>query len=221
MTWKRGLAAIGIVPDRRGGVDPGAGAGISSRCSSRRCCKARPPGSSRRRSAPSVSAWSAGARCRRAPAAIYRYAAAGHALTAAMMGAAGAYLAKGAIFIAAAALCVPALIALSAHPRRGDRLRAGAQCRAAGKQARQASPACLRSTQEPRARPVHRGARAVSARRRLDAAADRGKSCRLAFTTVAAMWMSGLDHRAADRGRGAGAVGRLPFGEAAAAGRCC
>jgi MFS family permease len=43
----------------------------------------------------------------------YRFAAAGHALTAAFMGAAGAYIAKGAIFISAAILCVPALIALA------------------------------------------------------------------------------------------------------------
>ena len=43
----------------------------------------------------------------------YRFAAAGHALTAALMGMAGAYVSDSAIFIAAATLCVPALIALS------------------------------------------------------------------------------------------------------------
>ncbi len=42
----------------------------------------------------------------------YRYAAAGHAATAALMGFVGVY-AMGAIFVAAAALCIPALIALS------------------------------------------------------------------------------------------------------------
>ena len=42
-----------------------------------------------------------------------RYAAAGHVVTAAIMGAAGAYLANGAIFFCAAGLCIPALIALS------------------------------------------------------------------------------------------------------------
>jgi MFS family permease len=42
----------------------------------------------------------------------YRYAAGGHAVTAALMGVAGAYVANAAIFVAAAALCVPALIAL-------------------------------------------------------------------------------------------------------------
>ena len=43
----------------------------------------------------------------------YRFSAAGNALTAGLMGAAGTYLADGAIFFSAAALCVPALIALS------------------------------------------------------------------------------------------------------------
>ncbi len=42
----------------------------------------------------------------------YRYAAGGHAVTAALMGVAGAYLTKSAIFVCAAMLCVPALIAL-------------------------------------------------------------------------------------------------------------
>jgi len=42
----------------------------------------------------------------------YRYAAGGHAATAALMGLVGAYFAMGTIFIAAAALCIPALIAL-------------------------------------------------------------------------------------------------------------
>ena len=43
----------------------------------------------------------------------YRYAAGGHAATAALMGLVGAYFAMGSIFIAAAALCIPALIALA------------------------------------------------------------------------------------------------------------
>jgi MFS family permease len=42
----------------------------------------------------------------------YRYAAGGHAATAALMGLTGAYFAMSSIFIAAAALCIPALIAL-------------------------------------------------------------------------------------------------------------
>ncbi len=43
----------------------------------------------------------------------YRYAAGGHAVTAALMGLVGAYFAMHAIFITAAALCIPTLIALS------------------------------------------------------------------------------------------------------------
>jgi MFS family permease len=43
----------------------------------------------------------------------YRYAAGGHAATAALMGFTGAYYSQSAIFIAAATLCIPALIALS------------------------------------------------------------------------------------------------------------
>ena len=42
----------------------------------------------------------------------YRFAAAGNALTAAIMGALGTYLSSSAIFIAAALLCIPALVAL-------------------------------------------------------------------------------------------------------------
>jgi MFS family permease len=42
----------------------------------------------------------------------YRYSAAGHAATAALMGFAGAYFSQGAIFISAAVLCIPALVAL-------------------------------------------------------------------------------------------------------------
>jgi len=43
----------------------------------------------------------------------YRYSAAGNALTAGVMGVAGTYLWDGAIFLTAAVLCVPALMALS------------------------------------------------------------------------------------------------------------
>jgi MFS family permease len=42
----------------------------------------------------------------------YRYAASGHALTAALMGLVGVRFAIGTIFVAAAALCIPALVAL-------------------------------------------------------------------------------------------------------------
>jgi MFS family permease len=43
----------------------------------------------------------------------YRFAAAGHVATAGAMGVAGAYVSEGGIFVVAAALCVPALIALA------------------------------------------------------------------------------------------------------------
>jgi MFS family permease len=43
----------------------------------------------------------------------FRFAAAGNALTAALMGALGAYLSNNAIFVTAAALCIPTLIALA------------------------------------------------------------------------------------------------------------
>ena len=67
----------------------------------------------------------------------YRYAAGGHAVTAAMMGLAGAYISESAIFIAAASLCVPALIALSfIRPNEIDYARA--RNAAVGKRAQQA-----------------------------------------------------------------------------------
>jgi MFS family permease len=66
---------------------------------------------------PAISAISLGLVGRRAMALRtgrnYRYAAGGHAATAALMGLTGAYFAMSAIFVAAAVLCIPALIALS------------------------------------------------------------------------------------------------------------
>jgi MFS family permease len=50
----------------------------------------------------------------------YRFAAAGHVMTAALMGLSGVYLPQGGIFIAAATLCIPALIALATI--RGDEI---------------------------------------------------------------------------------------------------
>jgi MFS family permease len=111
ITWKRGLAAIGILITGAAalllGMAPnfilvffaqilqGLTAGIIT---------------------PAIGAISLGLVGRSAIALRagrnYRYAAAGHALTAALMGAAGTYLWNGAIFFAAAALCILALIAL-------------------------------------------------------------------------------------------------------------
>jgi MFS family permease len=112
VTWKRGLAALGIVMTGAAAlilafapnffsvvfaqILQGATAGVLT---------------------PAIGAISLGLVGRAAIAVRtgrnYRYAAAGHALTAALLGAVGAYVAKSAIFVAAAALCVPALIALS------------------------------------------------------------------------------------------------------------
>jgi MFS family permease len=54
----------------------------------------------------------------------YRFNAAGNALTAGLMGIAGQYFAKSAIFFGAATLCIPALIALSFRPDEIDYARA-------------------------------------------------------------------------------------------------
>ncbi len=112
VTWKRGLAALGIVmtgaaalilafaPDffsvLFAQILQGATAGVLT---------------------PAIGAISLGLVGRSAIAVRtgrnYRYAAAGHALTAALLGGVGAYVAKSAIFVASAALCIPALVALS------------------------------------------------------------------------------------------------------------
>ena len=132
VTWKRGLAALGIVMTGAAAlilaVAPnfvavffaqilqGTTAGIIT---------------------PAIGAISLGLVGRRAMSVRtgrnYRYSAAGHAATAALMGAAGAYVSTGSIFIAAALLCVPALIALSFI--RGDEIDyAKARNATAGKQ---------------------------------------------------------------------------------------
>jgi MFS family permease len=112
VTWKRGLAALGIVMTGAAAlilalipsyvmvftaaVLQGATAGIIT---------------------PAISGISLGLVGHRGMSVRtgrnFRYAAGGHALTAALMGAAGSYFTTSAIFIAAAMLCIPALIALS------------------------------------------------------------------------------------------------------------
>jgi MFS family permease len=119
VTWKRGLAALGILMTGAAAlmlalapnfisvflaqILQGATAGIIT---------------------PVIGAISLGLVGRRAMSVRtgrnYRYSAAGHALTAALMGAVGAYISKGSIFIAAAALCIPALTALGCI--RGDEI---------------------------------------------------------------------------------------------------
>ncbi len=112
VTWKRGLAALGILMTGAAAlilafapnfpavflaqILQGGTAGIIT---------------------PAIGAISLGLVGRRAMSVRtgrnYRFAAAGHALTAALMGVAGAYIAKSAIFTSAAILCIPALIALA------------------------------------------------------------------------------------------------------------
>jgi MFS family permease len=110
--WKRGLAAIGI-----------AGIGVAA------LVLALAPsywlvmfasllqGATSGIITPSINAISLGLVGRRGMSLRtgrnYRYAAGGHAATAALMGIAGAYFAISSIFIAAAILCIPALIALA------------------------------------------------------------------------------------------------------------
>jgi MFS family permease len=82
---------------------------------------------------PAIAAISLGLVGRRAMSARtgrnYGFDAAGNALTAGAMGLAGQYIAKGAIFLGAAALCIPALIALACI--RGDEIN-NARARNAG-----------------------------------------------------------------------------------------
>jgi MFS family permease len=110
--WKRGLAAIGI-----------AGMGVAA------LILALAPsywlvmlasvmqGATSGIITPSINAISLGLVGRRGMSLRtgrnYRYAAGGHAATAALMGLAGAYFAVSSIFVAAAILCIPALIALA------------------------------------------------------------------------------------------------------------
>ena len=119
----------------------------------------------------------------------YRYAAGGHALDRRADGFSRRLFRDGAIFIAAAALCIPALIALGfIRPEEIDY----AQARNAGpvNSAHQVGRV-VDLAEEPPARTVHGGLGAVPACRRLDAAADRresGDDDRLGLS----IWISGL-----------------------------
>ena len=98
----------------------------------------------------------------------FRYAAGGHAVTAALMGVTGAYFSDSAIFLAAASLCIPALIALAfIRPDEIDYWRA----RNATKGVRPPR-ARRRPRQEPQSRAVHRSSGAVPTRRCVAPAAD-------------------------------------------------
>jgi MFS family permease len=112
LTWKRGLVALGIVMI-------GAAALILARAPSPVLVFLAEllHGATAGIITPAIGAISLGLVGRRAMSLRtgrnFRYAAGGHALTAAIMGLAGSYFSEGAIFVAAAMLCVPALIALS------------------------------------------------------------------------------------------------------------
>ncbi len=189
VTWKRGLAAAGIImtavaalilalaPDIASvfiaQILQGATAGVIT---------------------PAIGAISLGLVGRSAMSVRtgrnYRYSAAGHALTGALMGVAGAYIAKSAIFISAAALCVPALIALNfidsneidyARARNAKGGKASEDKQSDNKQLRgkrlRDKPAVsttrvLAPCQKPRACSVHSRDRSLSACRRVDAADD-------------------------------------------------
>ena len=112
LAWKRALAALGIVMI-------GAAALVLALAPSFPAVLAAEilHGSTAGIITPAIGAISLGLVGRRAMSLRtgrnYRYAAAGHVMTAALMGVAGSYFAPGAIFVAAGALCVPALIALA------------------------------------------------------------------------------------------------------------
>jgi MFS family permease len=111
VTWKRGLVALGIVMI-------GAAALILALAPSFLLVlfASALQGTTGGIITPAIGAISLGLVGRRAMSVRtgrnYRYAAGGHAMTAALMGFTGAYFSQGAIFIAAASLCIPALIAL-------------------------------------------------------------------------------------------------------------
>ncbi len=111
VTWKRGLAAAGIVMTAVAALVLAFAPGIVSVFVAQVI-----QGGAAAVITPTIGAISLGLVGRSAMSVRtgrnYRYSAAGHALTGALMGVAGAYIAKSAIFVSAAALCVPALIAL-------------------------------------------------------------------------------------------------------------
>lgn len=111
VTWKRGLAAGGIVATAAAALLLAVSTGMVSVFASQIL-----QGAAAGIITPVIGAISLGLVGRSAMAVRtgrnLRYAAVGHALTGVLMGVAGAYIAKSAIFVAAAALCIPALIAL-------------------------------------------------------------------------------------------------------------
>jgi MFS family permease len=112
LRWKRGLTAVGIL------AIAGAAVMLALRPSMPVVFGAELlHGVASGVLAPAIAAISLGLAGRHAMSSRvgrnFRFAAAGNALTAAIMGALAAFLSNGAIFIAAALLCLPALVALS------------------------------------------------------------------------------------------------------------
>jgi MFS family permease len=112
VTWKRGLAALGIVMTGVAALILAFAPGLITVFLAQFL-----QGATAGIITPAIGAISLGLVGRRAislrTGRNLRYAAGGHTLTAVLMGFAGAYVANGAIFVFAAALCIPALIALS------------------------------------------------------------------------------------------------------------
>ncbi len=137
----------------------------------------------------------------------FRYAAGGHAVTAALMGAAGAYFADSAIFIAAAMLCIPALIALSfIRPDEIDYRKA--RNAAKGKDARNARVIDLAKNHK-----LVLFTSAIVLFQLADASMLPliGENLAATIKSQAPIWMSVLIIVPQSRGRGIFALGRLPF----------
>jgi MFS family permease len=111
LAWKRALAAIGIVMIGAAALILAFSASVVSVLTAELL-----HGATAGIITPAIGAISLGLVGRRAMSLRtgrnYRYAAAGHVFTAALMGAMGAYVFQGGMFVAAASLCIPALIAL-------------------------------------------------------------------------------------------------------------
>jgi MFS family permease len=147
VTWKRGLAAGGIVATAAAALLLAVSTGMVSVFVSQIL-----QGAAAGIITPVIGAISLGLVGRSAMAVRtgrnLRYAAVGHALTGVLMGVAGAYIAKSAVFVAAAALCIPALIALGFI--RGDEID---YARARNAKAAEPSPA-KESSKEPGGKPA-------------------------------------------------------------------
>ena len=206
VTWKRGLAAVGIVMTAVAALILAFAPGIVAVFVAQIL-----QGATAGIITPAIGAISLGLVGRSAMSVRtgrnYRYAAAGHALTGALMGVAGAYIATSAIFVSAAALCIPASDRAEVHRQQRDRLCPCAQRQRRQSRRRQGSATRIggarvqlrgldhphpRPCQKPGACSVHRRDRSLPACRCLDAADDGRESSLTTRGDHAAIWMSGL-----------------------------